>query len=116
MLLRFLGHVDCDQAVYCSGVARDLACSAQAYSQDVERDGEGGLVAEEDERARCEGGVMRRNEETCQCMRMLTREIRKSLDRHTILYTTIVELARACSWIIAPSGGGRLGLGGDADS
>lgn len=57
MLLRFLGHVDCDQAVYCSGVARDLACSAQAYSQDVERDGEGGLVAEEDERAGCEGGV-----------------------------------------------------------
>ena len=53
---------------------------------------------------------MRRNEETCQCMRMLTREIRKSLDRHTILYTTIVELARAlfldnCAiWAVDDSG------------
>ncbi|KAM0949627.1 putative non-specific serine/threonine protein kinase [Dioscorea sansibarensis] len=37
--------------------------------------------------------MMKRQEETRWHVRMLTREIRKSLDRHTILYTTLVELS-----------------------
>ncbi|KAJ0967270.1 hypothetical protein J5N97_024187 [Dioscorea zingiberensis] len=40
-----------------------------------------------------EVGMMKRQEETSWHVRMLTREIRKSLDRHTILYTTLVELS-----------------------
>ena len=40
-----------------------------------------------------EVGMMKMQEETSWHVRMLTREIRKSLDRHTILYTTLVELS-----------------------
>ncbi|GJP74354.1 hypothetical protein CLOP_g4948 [Closterium sp. NIES-67] len=39
--------------------------------------------------------VMRRKEEVGRHVRMLTYEIRQSLDRHTILNTTLVELAQA---------------------
>ncbi|MQM08459.1 hypothetical protein Taro_041318 [Colocasia esculenta] len=41
-----------------------------------------------------EVGMMKRQEETSWHVRMLTQEIRKSLDRHTILYTTLVELSK----------------------
>ncbi|CAM0873422.1 unnamed protein product [Alopecurus aequalis] len=41
-----------------------------------------------------EVGKMKRREETGWHVRMLTQEIRKSLDRHTVLYTTMVELAK----------------------
>ncbi|XP_020092173.1 ethylene receptor 3-like [Ananas comosus] len=41
-----------------------------------------------------EVGLMKRQEEAGWHVRMLTRQIRKSLDRHTILYTTLVELSR----------------------
>ncbi|ONK72334.1 uncharacterized protein A4U43_C04F18260 [Asparagus officinalis] len=40
-----------------------------------------------------EVGMMKMQEETSWHVRMLTQEIRKSLDRHTILYTTLVELS-----------------------
>ncbi|KAJ6851996.1 ethylene receptor 2-like [Iris pallida] len=40
-----------------------------------------------------EVGMKKRQEETNWHVRMLTQEIRKSLDRHTILYTTLVELS-----------------------
>ena len=40
-----------------------------------------------------EMGVIRRQEEMGRCVRMLTHEIRSSIDRHTILETTLVELA-----------------------
>ncbi|KAJ3706310.1 hypothetical protein LUZ61_010015 [Rhynchospora tenuis] len=38
--------------------------------------------------------LMKRQEEASWHVRMLTHEIRKSLDRHTILYTTMVELSK----------------------
>ncbi|PKU74954.1 ethylene receptor 2 [Dendrobium catenatum] len=41
-----------------------------------------------------EVGMMKRKEEASWHVRMLTQEIRKSLDRHTILYTTLVELSK----------------------
>lgn len=40
-----------------------------------------------------EVGMMKMQEQTSWHVRMLTQEIRKSLDRHTILYTTLVELS-----------------------
>eukprot|EP00268_Persea_americana_P045624 TRINITY_DN4659_c1_g1_i1.p1 TRINITY_DN4659_c1_g1~~TRINITY_DN4659_c1_g1_i1.p1 ORF type:complete len:759 (-),score=119.27 TRINITY_DN4659_c1_g1_i1:768-3044(-) len=40
-----------------------------------------------------EVGMMKRQEEASWHVRMLTHEIRRSLDRHTILYTTLVQLA-----------------------
>lgn len=40
-----------------------------------------------------EVGMMKRKKEACWHVRMLTQEIRKSLDKHTILYTTLVELS-----------------------
>nr|KYP74519.1 Protein EIN4 [Cajanus cajan] len=42
-----------------------------------------------------EVGMMKKQEEASWHVRMLTREIRKSLDKHTILYTTLVELSKA---------------------
>ncbi|GAB2294495.1 Enoyl-[acyl-carrier-protein] reductase [NADPH, B-specific] 2, mitochondrial [Dionaea muscipula] len=42
-----------------------------------------------------EVGIIKRQREAGWHVRMLTREIRKSLDRHTILYTTLVELSKA---------------------
>ncbi|XP_074556759.1 ethylene receptor 2-like [Curcuma longa] len=41
-----------------------------------------------------EVGLMKRQEEAGWHVRMLTQEIRKSLDRHTILYTTMIELSK----------------------
>lgn len=41
-----------------------------------------------------EVGKMKRQEETGWHVRMLTQEIRRSLDRHTVLHTTMVELAK----------------------
>ncbi|KAF3791527.1 Ethylene receptor 2 [Nymphaea thermarum] len=38
--------------------------------------------------------IMKKQEETSWHVRMLTQEIRKSLDRHTILQTTLVELSK----------------------
>ncbi|GJM87460.1 hypothetical protein PR202_ga03417 [Eleusine coracana subsp. coracana] len=38
--------------------------------------------------------LMKRQEEASWHVRMLTREIRRSLDRHTVLYTTLIELSR----------------------
>ncbi|KAL5208371.1 hypothetical protein ABZP36_032806 [Zizania latifolia] len=38
--------------------------------------------------------LMKRQEEASWHVRMLTQEIRKSLDRHTVLYTTLIELSR----------------------
>ncbi|KAK7269123.1 hypothetical protein RIF29_21839 [Crotalaria pallida] len=42
-----------------------------------------------------EVGIMKKQKEASWYVRMLTREIRKSLDKHTILYTTLVELSKA---------------------
>lgn len=41
-----------------------------------------------------EVGMMKRQKEASWHVRMLTRQIRQSLDRHTILYTTLVELSK----------------------
>ncbi|KAK9672829.1 hypothetical protein RND81_12G127600 [Saponaria officinalis] len=41
-----------------------------------------------------EVGIIKKQSEAGWHVRMLTREIRKSLDRHTILYTTLVELSK----------------------
>ncbi|KAE8731536.1 Ethylene receptor 2 [Hibiscus syriacus] len=41
-----------------------------------------------------EVGLIMKQKETGAHVRMLTQEIRKSLDRHTILYTTMVELSK----------------------
>ncbi|GAB4836042.1 CUGBP Elav-like member 2 [Ancistrocladus abbreviatus] len=41
-----------------------------------------------------EVGMMKKQKETSLHVRMLTQEIRKSLDKHTILYTTLVELSK----------------------
>ncbi|EPS71889.1 ethylene receptor [Genlisea aurea] len=41
-----------------------------------------------------EVGMIKKKKEAALHVRMLTREIRKSLDRHTILYTTLVELSK----------------------
>lgn len=41
-----------------------------------------------------EVGIIKRQSEAGRHVRMLTQEIRKSLDRHTILYTTMVELSK----------------------
>ncbi|XP_021773230.1 protein EIN4-like [Chenopodium quinoa] len=40
-----------------------------------------------------EVGIMKKKKEASWHVRMLTREIRKSLDKHTILHTTLVELS-----------------------
>ncbi|XP_054795300.1 protein EIN4-like [Prosopis cineraria] len=40
-------------------------------------------------------GMIRRQKEASWHVRMLTREIRKSLDKHTILYTTLVKLSNS---------------------
>ncbi|KAG4919716.1 hypothetical protein JHK84_057033 [Glycine max] len=42
-----------------------------------------------------EVGMMKKQKEASWHVRMLTREIRKSLDKHNILYTTLVELSKA---------------------
>ncbi|XP_057720552.1 protein EIN4 [Arachis stenosperma] len=42
-----------------------------------------------------EVGMMKKQKEASWHVRMLTREIRKSLDKHTILYSTLVELSKA---------------------
>ncbi|KAM7269134.1 hypothetical protein ACFE04_024631 [Oxalis oulophora] len=39
-------------------------------------------------------GIMKRQKEASWHVRMLTKEIRKSLDKHNILYTTLVELSK----------------------
>ncbi|XP_019192407.1 PREDICTED: protein EIN4 [Ipomoea nil] len=41
-----------------------------------------------------EVGMMKKQKEASMHVRMLTLEIRKSLDKHTILYTTLVELSK----------------------
>lgn len=41
-----------------------------------------------------EVGIIKKQTEAGMHVRMLTQEIRKSLDRHTILYTTLVELSK----------------------
>ncbi|KAJ1383939.1 Signal transduction response regulator, receiver domain [Sesbania bispinosa] len=41
-----------------------------------------------------EVGIIMKQKEAAMHVRMLTQEIRKSLDRHTILYTTLVELSK----------------------
>ncbi|XVF57171.1 hypothetical protein PTKIN_Ptkin06aG0182600 [Pterospermum kingtungense] len=41
-----------------------------------------------------EVGMMKKMKEASSHVRMLTQEIRKSLDKHTILYTTLVELSK----------------------
>ncbi|XP_009781956.1 ethylene receptor 2-like isoform X2 [Nicotiana sylvestris] len=41
-----------------------------------------------------EVGIIKKKTEAGMHVRMLTQEIRKSLDRHTILYTTLVELSK----------------------
>ncbi|CAN4096071.1 unnamed protein product [Withania somnifera] len=41
-----------------------------------------------------EVGMMKKQKEVYTHVRMLTREIRKSLDKHTILFTTLVELSK----------------------
>ncbi|XP_030959739.1 protein EIN4-like [Quercus lobata] len=41
-----------------------------------------------------EVGMMKKQKEASLHVRMLTREIRKSLDKHNILYTTLVELSK----------------------
>lgn len=41
-----------------------------------------------------EVGMMKKQKEASWHVRMLTHEIRKSLDKHTILYTTLVELSK----------------------
>ncbi|CAH9103942.1 unnamed protein product [Cuscuta europaea] len=41
-----------------------------------------------------EVGIIKRQREAGWHVRMLTQEIRKSLDRHTILYTTLIELSK----------------------
>ncbi|KAL4288014.1 hypothetical protein S245_067290 [Arachis hypogaea] len=41
-----------------------------------------------------EVGLIMKQKEAASHVRMLTQEIRKSLDRHTILYTTLVELSK----------------------
>lgn len=41
-----------------------------------------------------EVGMMKKQKETSLHVRMLTRQIRKSLDKHNILYTTLVELSK----------------------
>ncbi|CAH2068661.1 unnamed protein product [Thlaspi arvense] len=47
-----------------------------------------------------EVGIIKKQKEAGWHVRMLTQEIRKSLDRHTILYTTLVELfAELCCWM-----------------
>ncbi|XP_027350248.1 protein EIN4-like isoform X2 [Abrus precatorius] len=42
-----------------------------------------------------EVGMMKKQKEASWHVRMLTRQIRKSLDKHTILHTTLVELSKA---------------------
>ncbi|GMI79171.1 ETHYLENE INSENSITIVE 4 [Hibiscus trionum] len=43
--------------------------------------------------------MMKRKKEASSHVRMLTQEIRKSLDKHTILYTTLVELSKTLGLI-----------------
>ncbi|KAL5707021.1 mitochondrial 2-enoyl thioester reductase [Ranunculus cassubicifolius] len=57
-----------------------------------------------------EMGLIRTQEETGRHVRMLTHEIRSTLDRHTILKTTLVELGRTLAleecalWMPSPTG------------
>uniref|UniRef100_A0A0E0CT82 Ethylene receptor n=1 Tax=Oryza meridionalis TaxID=40149 RepID=A0A0E0CT82_9ORYZ len=60
--------------------------------------------------------LMKRQEEASWHVRMLTHEIRKSLDRHTVLYTTLIELSRVlgltnCAvWMPASAAAGEMCL------
>ncbi|KAI3873204.1 hypothetical protein MKX03_034294 [Papaver bracteatum] len=53
-----------------------------------------GLLIKKTEELDREMVLIKKQEETGYYVRMLTREIRRSLDRHTILYTTLVELSK----------------------
>ncbi|RZC75950.1 hypothetical protein C5167_001789 [Papaver somniferum] len=53
-----------------------------------------GLLIKKTEELDREMVLIKRKEETSYYVRMLTREIRRSLDRHTILHTTLVELSK----------------------
>ncbi|GER24712.1 ethylene receptor [Striga asiatica] len=62
-----------------------------------------------------EMGLIMKQEETSRHVRMLTHEIRSTLDRHTILRTTLVELGRAldleeCALWMPSRGGASLQL------
>lgn len=52
------------------------------------------LLRRKAQELRREVGIIMRQREAGLHVRMLTREIRRSLDRHTILYTTLIELSR----------------------
>eukprot|EP00268_Persea_americana_P056213 TRINITY_DN6610_c0_g5_i2.p1 TRINITY_DN6610_c0_g5~~TRINITY_DN6610_c0_g5_i2.p1 ORF type:complete len:752 (-),score=119.99 TRINITY_DN6610_c0_g5_i2:231-2486(-) len=53
-----------------------------------------GLLRKKTRELRREVGMMKRLEEASWHVRMLTQEIRRSLDRHMILHTTLVELSK----------------------
>ncbi|KAI3987050.1 hypothetical protein MKX01_036840 [Papaver californicum] len=53
-----------------------------------------GLLVKKTEELDREMVLIKKQEETSYYVRMLTREIRRSLDWHTILYTTLVELSK----------------------
>ncbi|KAI3954596.1 hypothetical protein MKW98_019727 [Papaver atlanticum] len=53
-----------------------------------------GLLIKKTEELDREMVLIKKQEETSYYVRMLTQEIRRSLDRHTILYTTLVELSK----------------------
>ncbi|KAG9454575.1 hypothetical protein H6P81_007479 [Aristolochia fimbriata] len=53
-----------------------------------------GLLRKKTRELNREVGMMKLQEEARLHVRMLTQEIRRSLDRHTILYTTLVELSK----------------------
>ncbi|XWS64737.1 hypothetical protein CRYUN_Cryun05aG0029400 [Craigia yunnanensis] len=62
-----------------------------------------------------EVGMMKKKKEASSHVRMLTQEIRKSLDKHTILYTTLVELSKAldlnnCAVWMANENGTQMNL------
>ncbi|XP_019181055.1 PREDICTED: ethylene receptor 2-like isoform X2 [Ipomoea nil] len=60
-----------------------------------------------------EVGMIKKQKEAGWDVRMLTQEIRKSLDRHTILYTTLIELSKTlglCNCAIWMPNEGKTGM------
>ena len=89
------------QNSYCSGLVCHCYNAHHSHPFASQSESEGIHVEEEDLDLGREVGIIMRQKEAGMHVRMLTQEIRKSLDRHTILSTTLFELSETlgCSTV-----------------
>ncbi|BBH06597.1 ethylene response sensor 1 [Prunus dulcis] len=87
------GH-DCCKGFLCCCIMCYCFNACSYYSGFTKRQNSGAVSQKQAEELDREMGRMLTQEETGRHVRMLTHEIRSTLDRHTILKTTLVELGR----------------------